>query len=43
MRFPIFKTKVEGVAKRFDLRDPEQTREYFQLKAGEEIEKLRNI
>jgi adenylate kinase family enzyme len=41
MRFPIFKTKVEGVAKRFDLRDPEQTREYFQLKAGEEIEKLR--
>jgi adenylate kinase family enzyme len=41
MRFPIFKTKIEGVTKKFNLTDLEQTREYFQLKAGKEIEKLR--
>jgi adenylate kinase family enzyme len=41
MRFPIFKTKIKGVTKKFNLTDPEQTREYFQLKAGKEIEKLR--
>jgi adenylate kinase family enzyme len=41
MRFPIFKTKIEGVTKKFNLTDPEQTKEYFQLKAGKEIEKLR--
>jgi hypothetical protein len=32
MKFPIFKTKVKGVTKKFDLKDPEQTKEYFQLK-----------
>jgi hypothetical protein len=42
MKFPIFKTKIEGVTQKFDLTDPEQTREYFQLKAGKEIEKLRD-
>jgi adenylate kinase family enzyme len=41
MRFPVFKTKIKGVTKKFNLTDPEQTREYFQLKAGKEIEKLR--
>jgi len=41
MKFPIFKTKIKGVTKKFDLKDPEQTREYFKLKAGKEIEKLR--
>ena len=41
MRFPIFKTKIKGITKKFDLKDPEQAKEYFQLKAGKEIEKLR--
>jgi adenylate kinase family enzyme len=41
MKFPIFKTKIKGVTKKFNLTDPEQTKEYFQLKAGKEIEKLR--
>lgn len=41
MKFPIFKTKIEGINKKFNLTDPEQVKEYFQLKAGEEIEKLR--
>jgi adenylate kinase family enzyme len=41
MRFPIFKTKIKRVTKKFDLKDPEQTKEYFQLKAGKEIGKLR--
>jgi adenylate kinase family enzyme len=43
MQFPIFKTKIEGINKKFDLTDPNQTREYFQLKAGKEIEKLREF
>lgn len=41
MRFPIFKTKIEGLDKKFNLTDPEEQKEYFQLKAGKEIEKLR--
>jgi adenylate kinase family enzyme len=41
MRFPIFKTKIKGVTKKFNLTDPGETKEYFQLKAGKEIEKLR--
>jgi adenylate kinase family enzyme len=43
MKFPIFKTKIKGVEKRFNLTDPEQEKEYFQLKAGKEIEKLREF
>lgn len=39
--FPIFKTKTED-GKKFDLTDVEQRREYFELKAGEEIKKLRD-
>ena len=42
MDFPIFKTKKEGVDKKFDLTDPEQRKEYFELKAGEEIKKINN-
>lgn len=42
MNFPIFKTKNEKVIKKFDLTDFEQRKEYFQLKAGKEIEKLRD-
>lgn len=41
IQFPIFKTKVESVDKKFDLTDAEQRKEYFELKAGNEIERLR--
>ncbi|MCD6550615.1 nucleoside monophosphate kinase [bacterium] len=41
MDFPIFKTKREGIKKHFDLTDPIQRKEYFQLKAGEDIEKIK--
>jgi adenylate kinase family enzyme len=43
MKFPIFKTKIEGLNKKFDLTDPEQQKEYFKVKAGPEIEKLRKF
>lgn len=39
--FPIFKTKIEGLDKKFDLTDEAQRREYFELKAGPEIAKLK--
>jgi adenylate kinase family enzyme len=39
--FPIFKTRIDGLDKKFNLNDPEERREYFVLKAGKEIEKLR--
>ncbi len=39
--FPVFKTKSQTVDKIFNLSDPNGRREYFDLKAGEEIEKLR--
>ncbi len=41
MQFPIFKTKIKGANKKFNLTDPKDQREYFQLKAGSEIKKLR--
>jgi len=41
MEFPIFKTKLNNISKKFDLTDPNQRREYFDLKAGKEIKKLR--
>lgn len=41
MIFPVFKTKVEGLTRKFNLNDPKERGEYFQLKAGPEIEKLR--
>jgi len=41
MKFPIFKTKTKGLKRRFNLSDPKEQREYFQLKAGKEIRKLR--
>src|SRR3989338_5188277 len=40
--FPIFKTKMEGSPK-FQLEDPVERRKYFDLKAGPEIEKLRDF
>jgi len=42
MQFPVFKTKVPGLKKTFDLNNPKQRREYFELKAGQEIKKLRD-
>lgn len=39
--FPVFKTKLEGVSQKFQLEDPVERRKYFDLKAGREIEKLR--
>lgn len=41
MKFPIFKTKIHGLTRKFNLTDPKEQREYFQLKAGKEIKKLR--
>lgn len=41
MQFPYFKTKLEGETKKFNLTDPKERAEYFELKAGEEIRKLR--
>lgn len=38
--FPLFKTRVEGSPK-FDLTDAEQRMAYFELKAGDEIKKLK--
>lgn len=39
--FPIFKTKMDGKDKKFDLTDTSQRQEYFEYKAGDEIKKLR--
>lgn len=41
MEFPIFKTKIEGLTKKFDLSDPVERKKYFLAKAGKEIKKLR--
>ncbi|MDD4062639.1 MAG: nucleoside monophosphate kinase [Candidatus Pacebacteria bacterium] len=40
MDFPIFKTKKEG-SRKFNLSDPKERQEYFTLKAGPEIEKVK--
>lgn len=39
--FPLFKTKIEGSSKKFNLSDPSERWEYFHLKAGPEIEKIK--
>jgi len=43
--FPLFKTKIDpaekGGALKFDLTDVKERQKYFELKAGEEIKKLR--
>lgn len=41
LNFPIFKTKLVGSSQKFKFEDPAQRRKYFELKAGAEIEKLR--
>lgn len=40
--FSLFKTKVEGVEKKFNLSDPKERAEYFESKAGAEIKKLKD-
>ena len=42
MKFPIFKTKILGIKKTFNLNSPREREEYFNLKAGQEIKKLRD-
>ncbi|MDI6777678.1 MAG: nucleoside monophosphate kinase [Patescibacteria group bacterium] len=39
--FPLFKTKVEGITKKFNLSDLSERKEYFQAKAGDDIRKLK--
>ncbi len=41
--FPIFKTEIPNIEKSFNLADPDERREYFDLKAGEEIKKLKEF
>ncbi|MFA6376937.1 MAG: hypothetical protein WCX69_06075, partial [Candidatus Paceibacterota bacterium] len=43
MDFPIFKTKIEGRDRKFNLTDPGARKDYFYYKAGEEIEKLKSF
>lgn len=42
VQFPIFKTKIVGTKLKFKLEDPLERRKYFDVKAGGEIEKLRD-
>jgi len=42
IQFPIFKTKLKEVTQKFNLNDPKERQEYFELKAGPEIKKLRD-
>ncbi len=41
MAFPLFKTKLDGSSRDFDLTDPKDRQAYFELKTGKEIKKLR--
>src|SRR3989344_517534 len=41
--YPIFKTKIEGKMQAFALEDPAERKKYFEYKAGEEIEKIREF
>jgi adenylate kinase family enzyme len=41
--FPIFRTKMEGVTKKFDLSDLRGRKEYFETKAKEDIAKLKKF
>ena len=42
MNFPVSKTKIEGINKKFDLINPKELKDYFELKAGSEIKKIRD-
>lgn len=39
--FPVFKTKIPGKERKFDLSDPKQAASYFEYKAGDEIAKIK--
>lgn len=41
--FPLEKTKVEGIDKKFNLSDVKERKEYFEAKVGEEILKLKDF
>ncbi|MFA5925933.1 MAG: nucleoside monophosphate kinase [Parcubacteria group bacterium] len=41
--FPLFKTKVEGVTKKYNLSDVAERKEYFGAKIGEDIKKLQKF
>ena len=43
MQFPIFKTKIKGLNRKFNLVDLEEQKKYFEAKTGEEIEKLKEF
>ncbi len=43
LNFPVFKTKIDGLDKKFDLTSLETRKEYFQAKAGNEINKLKEF
>lgn len=46
LEFPVFSTHSpvgSGQAKKFDLNDPSQRKEYFELKCGPEIKKLKDF
>jgi len=43
MDFPLFKTKITNCSRKFDLTNFEERKEYFELKAGEEIKKLKSF
>lgn len=40
--FPLTKTKIDGQENKFMLEDPVERRKYFNLKAGSEIEKIKD-
>lgn len=40
--FPLFKTRLENSTERFRLEDPIERRKYFDVKAGPELEKVRD-
>ena len=42
LSFPIFKTKIKGLTRKFNLTDLKDQRDYFELKAGKEIKEIRN-
>ena len=43
MNFPVFKTKVEVLNKKFDLISLDGQKKYFEAKVGKEIGKLREF
>lgn len=41
--FPVIKTKVPNLTRKFNLTDPKERREYFEAKAGDEIGKIKEF